>query len=66
MRIKDVTATLWTWDDIPPTRYTKTIASAGNRSTQMALVRIVTEDGADGYSFLGSALGSAGKRRRPR
>ena len=59
MRIKDVTATLWTWDGIPPTRYTKTIASAGSRSTQMALVRIVTDEGADGYSFLGSALGSA-------
>ena len=59
MRIEDLTATLWTWDDIPPTRYTKTIASAGSRSTQMALVRIVTDEGADGYSFLGSALGSA-------
>lgn len=59
MRIEDLTATLWTWDDIPPTRYTKTIASSGSRSTQMALVRIVTDEGADGYSFLGSALGSA-------
>ena len=59
MRIEDVTATLWTWDDIPPTRYTRTIASSGSRSTQMALVRIVAEGGSDGYSFLGSALGSA-------
>ena len=59
MRIADVTATLWTWDDIPPTRYTTTIASSGSRSTQMALLRIVADDGSDGFAFLGSALGSA-------
>ena len=49
MRIADVTATLWTWDDIPPTRYTTTIASSGSRSTQMALLRIVADDGSDGF-----------------
>ena len=54
-----MTTTLWTWDDIPPTRYTTTIASSGSRSTQMALLRIVADDGSDGFAFLGSALGSA-------
>ena len=59
MKIEDVTVTLWEWDDIPPTRYTKTIASAGSRSTRMGLVHVVADDGSDGYAFLGSALGSA-------
>ena len=60
MRITEVTVTLWRWADIPPTRYTKTIAtSTERRSTQMGLVRIATDQGVVGYSFLGSALGSA-------
>lgn len=59
MRITDVTVTLWTWDGIPPTRYTKTIASSKQRSTRMGLVRIDTDDGVCGHAFIGSALGSA-------
>ena len=59
MKITDVTVTLWEWKDIPPTRYTKTVASSKSRSTQMALIRISTDEGVDGYGFFGSALGSA-------
>ncbi|MEE2784864.1 MAG: enolase C-terminal domain-like protein [Pseudomonadota bacterium] len=59
MRIQDVTITLWEWKDIPPTRYTLRVASSEKRSTQMALLRIITDDGIEGNAFLGSALGSA-------
>ncbi len=58
MRIEDVTVTVWEWKDIPPTRYTTTVSSSSSLSTQMGLVRIVSDDGTDGYAFLGSALGS--------
>ena len=59
MKITDVSVTLWEWQDIPPTRYTKTVASSGTRSTQMGLLRIRTDDGIEGHGFLGSAMGSA-------
>ena len=58
MKIVDVSVTLWKWTDIPPTRYTRTVASSRSRSTTMGLVRIVADDGTTGHSFLGSALGS--------
>ena len=59
MRITDVSVTLWEWRDIPPTRYTRTIASAESRSTRMGLVRIRTDDGVEGNAFVGSAYASA-------
>ena len=59
MKITDVTVTLWEWKDIPPTRYTRTIASSESRSTQMGLVHITTDEGVDGHAFIGSALASA-------
>ena len=59
MRITDVKVTVWEWKDIPPTRYTLNVASSKSRSTQMALVRILTDEGIEGNAFLGSALGSA-------
>ena len=58
MRIEDVTVTVWEWKDIPPTRYTTNVASSDTLTTQMGLVRILADDGTDGYSFIGSALGS--------
>ncbi|MYD42665.1 MAG: mandelate racemase [Gammaproteobacteria bacterium] len=58
MRIDDITVTVWEWKDIPATRYTKTISSSATMTTQMGLVRIIADDGTDGYAFLGSALGS--------
>lgn len=59
MKITDVTVTLWEWKDIPPMRYTLVVSSSEDRKTQMGLVRISTDEGVDGYSFIGSALGSA-------
>jgi L-alanine-DL-glutamate epimerase-like enolase superfamily enzyme len=64
MKITDVTVTLWEWSDIPPTRYTKQVASSEARRTQIGLVRISTDEGVDGYSFFGSALAS-GERDAP-
>ncbi len=61
MKITNVTVTLWEWKDIPPTRYNKSISSDESGSTEMALVKISTDEGIDGYGFLGSALYS-GKR----
>jgi len=59
MRITDVTVTLWEWGDIPPMRYTLTVASSKSRKTQMGIIRISTDEGVDGHAFMGSALGSA-------
>jgi L-alanine-DL-glutamate epimerase-like enolase superfamily enzyme len=61
MKITNVTATLWEWKDIPPTRYNKEIVSAESGSTEMALVTISTDEAIDGYGFLGSALYSGKK-----
>jgi len=60
MRITDVKVTVWEWRDIPPTRYTLRVKSSGSRSTHMALITIVTDEGIEGHAFLGSALGSLG------
>jgi len=54
MKITDVTVTLWEWEDIPPMRYTLTVASSGSGRTQMGLVRIRTDEGVEGHSFIGS------------
>lgn len=64
MKITDVTVTLWEWRDIPPTRYTLTVTSSKKGKTQMGLVRISTDEGVDGYAFLGSSMASA-KRDAP-
>jgi L-alanine-DL-glutamate epimerase-like enolase superfamily enzyme len=60
MKITDVKVTVWEWKDIPPTRYTLRVASSRNRSTHMALLRILTDEGIEGNAFLGSALSSVG------
>ena len=59
MKIEDLKVTLWEWNNIPPTRYTKTVSSSASRSTQMALISIITDEGVTGNSFFGSAMGSA-------
>lgn len=60
MRITDVKVTVWEWRDIPPTRYTLRVKSSGSRTTQMGLVRILTDEGIEGHAFLGSALSPLG------
>ena len=60
MKITDVKVTVWEWKDIPPTRYTSRVTSSESRSAQMALVRILTNEGLEGHAFLGSALSPLG------
>jgi L-alanine-DL-glutamate epimerase-like enolase superfamily enzyme len=56
MKITDLAVTVWEWKDIPPTRYNKTIATEEGGSTEMGLIKISTDEGIDGYGFLGSVL----------
>ena len=44
MKIIDVKVTVWKWDNIPPTQYTKDFKSLDSRSTNMALVQILTDE----------------------
>ena len=60
MRITDVKVTVWDWKDIPPTRYTLRVKSAGTKSVEMGLVRILTDEGIEGHAFLGNALATLG------
>ena len=55
MKITDVTLTLFAWDDIPATTYG---AHTGRFSgtSQLGLLRIVTDEGIEGHAFLGSAI----------
>jgi L-alanine-DL-glutamate epimerase-like enolase superfamily enzyme len=61
MKISDVKVTVWEWKDIPPTRYHLKAKSSESRSTQMALVRIMTDEGIEGNAFLGNAMAPASK-----
>mgnify|MGYP001342712063 FL=1 len=60
MKISDVKATVWEWKDIPPTRYTLNVKSNESRTTNMALVRIITDEGIEGNAFLGNAMAPLG------
>lgn len=59
MKITDVTVTLFGWPDIPATTYH---AGSDNKvgSTSLGLVRIVTDGGIEGHSFIGSAMNPGG------
>ena len=52
MKIIDVKVTVWKWDNIPPTQYTKDF-DLDSRSTNMALVQILTDENITGYAFMG-------------
>ena len=54
MRIRDITLTLFKWDDIPSTRYHRRGASAAG-SSRLGLIRILTDEGVEGHAFLGSS-----------
>ena len=58
MKIDDVTLTLFKWDDIPETKYHAGAANAGGESA-LGLLHIRTDEGIDGFSFLGSMSFSA-------
>src|SRR5260221_318336 len=57
MKITDVSLTLFTWDDIPPTQYGQHSKFSG--SSALGLLRLRTDDGVEGNAFLGSASNSA-------
>jgi len=59
MKITDVKATVWEWRDIPPTRYHRTATNKNRFNSQLALIRILTDEGIEGHAFLGTALGGA-------
>jgi L-alanine-DL-glutamate epimerase-like enolase superfamily enzyme len=55
MKIDAVELTLFSWDDIPPTRYTPGSQNITGRSN-LGLLRIATDEGIEGHALLGSAL----------
>ncbi|HBO15701.1 MAG TPA: mandelate racemase [Porticoccaceae bacterium] len=60
MKILDVKVTVWEWNGIPPVSYSASIQGV-ERSTHMALLKIITDTGIEGHAFIGSALYSIGK-----
>ncbi len=58
MKIDDVTITIFTWDNIPATRYTSGSQTAGGAGN-LGLLRIHTDQGLEGHAFLGSATNPA-------
>jgi L-alanine-DL-glutamate epimerase-like enolase superfamily enzyme len=57
MKIDDVSLTLFSWDDIPPTTYGQHSRFSG--SSALGLLRLRTDQGIEGHAFLGSASNSA-------
>jgi L-alanine-DL-glutamate epimerase-like enolase superfamily enzyme len=60
VKIVDVTLTLFTWDDIPPTRYSANTGRFGG-SSELGLLTIATDQGIEGHAFLGSAWSPASR-----
>ena len=58
MKIDAIDVTLFSWDDIPPTRYTAGSQNMGG-SSNLGLVTIKTDAGIEGNAFLGSATNPA-------
>ena len=57
MKIDDVSVTIFTWDNIPATRYHQgALASSGSN---LGLLRIHTDEGLEGHAFLGAATNPA-------
>jgi len=54
VKITDVTLTLFAWDNIPATTYGRHTGKFGGRS-QLGLLTLRTDEGAEGHAFLGSA-----------
>ncbi|MFC4278096.1 enolase C-terminal domain-like protein [Achromobacter aloeverae] len=54
MKIDNVTLTLFSWDDIPPTSYAAHTGKFAGTS-KLGLLAIQTDDGITGHAFLGSA-----------
>jgi L-alanine-DL-glutamate epimerase-like enolase superfamily enzyme len=58
VQITDVTLTLFAWENIPATTYTRYTGTLQGAS-QLGLLRIVTDQGIEGHAFLGSSVYSA-------
>jgi L-alanine-DL-glutamate epimerase-like enolase superfamily enzyme len=58
MKITDVSLTLFTWTGIPPTQYGRHTGRFEGTS-QLGLLRVMTDGGIEGHAFLGSAMRSA-------
>ena len=63
MKITDVTLTLFAWDNIPATTYGRHTGKFGGQS-QLGLLTLRTDEGAEGHAFLGSAQPRRPVRRR--
>ena len=57
MKIDDVSLTIFTWDGIPPTQYHA--GSFAQPTSDLGLLRIRTDAGAEGHAFLGGASNPA-------
>jgi L-alanine-DL-glutamate epimerase-like enolase superfamily enzyme len=58
MKITTVTLTLFSWDDIPATRYGRHTGEFKGRS-ELGLLTLATDEGLEGHAFLGSAMRGA-------
>jgi L-alanine-DL-glutamate epimerase-like enolase superfamily enzyme len=54
MKITDVSVTLFSWDDIPATRYA-VYTGRFSGASQLGLLTVATDQGVEGNAFLGSA-----------
>ena len=57
MKITDVTATLFAWDDIPPAIYSERAPT--NARSELALITVSTDQGVEGHAFLRASFRSA-------
>ena len=57
MKIDDVSLTIFTWDNIPATRYH--LGSLASSASSLGLLRIHTDEGLEGHAFLGAATNPA-------
>jgi len=57
MKIDDVSLTIFTWDNIPATRYH--LGSLASATSNLGLLRIHTDAGLEGHAFLGAATNPA-------
>ncbi|HUC17744.1 MAG TPA: enolase C-terminal domain-like protein [Acetobacteraceae bacterium] len=55
MKITDVTLTLFAWENIPATFYAKSSGRPADGTSDLGLLRIITDEGLEGHAFLGSS-----------
>ncbi len=64
MKITDVTLTLFSWEGLPPTQYASGLSNLSGKS-ELGLLRISTDEGIEGHSFLGSTMRPASLDAKP-